>query len=88
MVLIEAFATATPVVASDIPGFAAVATTDAATLVPPGDEPALADAVCELLADEERRVAMGRAGRAVAERYSWEGIAERLEAIYERAVAA
>jgi phosphatidylinositol alpha-mannosyltransferase len=88
MVLIEAFATATPVVASDIPGFAAVATTDAATLVPPGDERALVDAVCELLGDEERRVAMGRAGRAVAERYSWDGIAERLEAIYERAVAA
>jgi len=88
MVLVEAFATATPVVASNIPGFAAVATTDAATLVPPGDERALADAVCELLGDEERRVAMGRAGRAVAERYSWEGIAERLEAIYVRAVAA
>jgi phosphatidyl-myo-inositol alpha-mannosyltransferase len=88
MVLIEAFATATPVVASDIPGFAAVATQDAAVLVPPGDERALADAVCGLLADEDRRVEMGRAGRAAAEQYSWDGIAERLEKIYERAVAA
>jgi phosphatidyl-myo-inositol alpha-mannosyltransferase len=87
MVLIEAFATATPVVASDIPGFADVATRDAATLVPPGDEAALAEAICALLGDEERRVAMGRAGRELAQRYSWQGIAERLEAIYERAVA-
>lgn len=87
MVLVEAFATATPVVASDIPGFADVATTDAAVLVPPGDERALTDAVCDLLSDEERRVAMGRAGRVLAQTYSWEGIAEHLEAIYERAVS-
>src|SRR5262249_53470908 len=87
MVLIEAFATATPVVASDIPGFADVATGNAAVLVPPGDERALVDAVCELLADEPRRIAMGTAARTVAERYSWDGIAARLEAIYERAVA-
>jgi phosphatidylinositol alpha-mannosyltransferase len=87
MVLIEAFATATPVVASDIPGFADVATREAAVLVPPGDERALADAICGLLDDEERRVAMGRAGRALAGAYSWDGIAARLEAIYERAVA-
>jgi glycosyltransferase involved in cell wall biosynthesis len=75
------------VVASDIPGFADVATREAAVLVPPGDEGALADAICGLLDDEERRVAMGRAGRALADAYSWEGIAARLEAIYERAVA-
>jgi phosphatidyl-myo-inositol alpha-mannosyltransferase len=87
MVLVEAFATATPVVASDIPGFADVATADAAVLVPPGDERALADAICDLLVDEDRRLAMGRAGRELARRYSWEGIAERLESIYERAVA-
>jgi glycosyltransferase involved in cell wall biosynthesis len=87
MVLIEAFATATPVVASDIAGFADVATPEAARLVPPADQKALADAICELLANEDRRVAMGRAGRELAERYSWAGIAARLEAIYERAVA-
>jgi phosphatidyl-myo-inositol alpha-mannosyltransferase len=87
MVLVEAFATATPVVASDIPGFADVATPESAILVPPGDQQALTDAICQLLDDEERRAAMGRAARTVAERYSWPGIAERLDAIYERAVA-
>jgi phosphatidylinositol alpha-mannosyltransferase len=88
MVLIEAFATATPVVASDIPGFAAVATKDAAVLVPPGDERALAEAVCALLDDEPRRLELGRAARALSQQFSWDGIAERLEAIYERALTA
>jgi phosphatidyl-myo-inositol alpha-mannosyltransferase len=88
MVLVEAFATATPVVASDIPGFADVATADSAILVPPGDEHALADVVCELLENEDRRVAMGRAGRVLAqERYAWPDLAARLEGIYERVAA-
>ena len=88
MVLVEAFATATPVVASNIRGFADVAVPDAATLVPPGDEGALAAAVVALLADEERRVAMGAAARALAvERYAWPDIAVRLESIYERVAA-
>jgi phosphatidylinositol alpha-mannosyltransferase len=85
MVLVEAFATATPVVASNIPGFADVAVPDAATLVPPNDVPALAEAVVAILADEERRVAMGAAARTLAvERYAWPDIAARLEAIYDR----
>jgi phosphatidylinositol alpha-mannosyltransferase len=88
LVLVEAFAAATPVVASDIPGFADVSTRDAAVLVPPGDESALAEAVTALLADEERRVAMGRAARTLAvERYSWADVARRLEGIYEQATA-
>ena len=88
MVLVESFATATPVVASDIPGFAAVATSEAAVLVPPGDVEALTEAVVAILADEPRRVAMGRAGREIAERlYAWEDVARRLEEIYERVSA-
>ena len=88
MVIAEAFATATPVVASDIPGFADVVTPDAATLVPPGDEHALADAVAALLGDERKRADMGRAARALAaERYAWTDVARRLEETYERVVA-
>jgi phosphatidylinositol alpha-mannosyltransferase len=88
MVLVEAFATATPVIASDIPGFADVAVPAAATLVPPGDPEALAEAVVALLSDEQRRVAMGRAARELAEeRYAWPDVAGRLEEIYERVAA-
>jgi phosphatidyl-myo-inositol alpha-mannosyltransferase len=88
MVLVEAFAMATPVVASNIQGFADVAGPDAAELVPPGDPVELANAVAELLDDETRRVAMGRAGRALAEeRYAWPDVARRLDEIYERVTA-
>jgi phosphatidylinositol alpha-mannosyltransferase len=88
IVLVEAFAAATPVVASDIPGYADVATPGTGVLVPPGDTAALVEAVTALLGDEERRRAMGRAARALAEeRYAWPDVAARLEAIYERVAA-
>jgi phosphatidyl-myo-inositol alpha-mannosyltransferase len=83
MVLTRAFASATPAVASDIEGYAAVATSDSAVLVPPGDADALAEGLVELLEDEPRRRALGEGARKVAEKYSWEPIARRLLSIYE-----
>jgi phosphatidyl-myo-inositol alpha-mannosyltransferase len=83
LVLAEAFACATPAVASDIPGYAAVATPEAARLVPPNDPDALADAVIDVLSDESRRVEMGRAARVHAlASYAWDDIARRLEEVY------
>ena len=88
LVLAEAFACATPAVASDIPGYAAVAIPEAATLVPPSDPDALAAAVIDLLTDEERRVEMGRAARAHAiANYGWDDIARRLEETYVEVTA-
>lgn len=88
MVLAEAFACATPAVASNIPGYAAVATPECARLVPPSDSDALADAVIDVLSDEERRVEMGRAARAHAvANFAWEDIARRLEEVYEEVTA-
>ena len=84
MVLTRGFACATPVVASDIPGYRGVMEPQAGRLVAPGDPRALADAVVTLLEDEAARVELGRAARVLAqERYSWEGIAQRLSEIYE-----
>jgi phosphatidyl-myo-inositol alpha-mannosyltransferase len=86
MVLTRAFACATPVVASDIPGYRDVMTPETSVAVAPGDAELLADAVEALLADEARRVAFGAAGRQLAiDRYSWQDIARRLERIYEAA---
>jgi phosphatidylinositol alpha-mannosyltransferase len=83
MVLTRAFACALPAVASDIAGYREVLTPEAAVSVPPADPSALADAICDLVADEPRREAMGEAARALAlERYAWPAIAERLEAVY------
>jgi phosphatidylinositol alpha-mannosyltransferase len=88
MVLTRAFACATPVVASDIPGYAAVMTPETAVAVPPGDVDALAAATVALLEDEPRRRSLGAAARELAvERYSWEDIGRRLAEIYEGLVA-
>jgi phosphatidylinositol alpha-mannosyltransferase len=83
MVLTRAFACATPVVASDISGYRGVMEPEAGRLVPPGEQSLLADAVVELLADEPAREKLGRSARAIAqEKYSWDGIAQRLAEIY------
>ena len=87
MVLTRAFACATPVVASDIPGYRDVMTSETGLSVPPDDPSALADAVTALLADETSRCQAGLAARRLAqERYSWEGIGRRLVDVYERAL--
>ena len=83
MVLTRAFATATPAVASDIEGYAAVADESSAVLVPPGDANAVARSLVDLLTDEPRRAALGAGARKIAERYSWDHIARRLLEIYE-----
>jgi phosphatidylinositol alpha-mannosyltransferase len=89
MVLTQAFACATPVVASNIPGYREVASHETGILVPPGEERALSTAVVQLLEDEQRRQALGARGREVAqERYAWERIARRLVEIYESLIGA
>jgi phosphatidyl-myo-inositol alpha-mannosyltransferase len=88
MVLTRAFACGTPVVASNIEGYAQVADHDeTGILVQPGDADALATAMLELLQDEDRRVEYGAAARLAAEPYSWDRIGRRLVEIYERVAA-
>jgi phosphatidyl-myo-inositol alpha-mannosyltransferase len=88
MVITRALACATPVVASDIPGYREVVTPETGALVQPGDPEALAETVAQLLADEPARVERGRASRerAVSE-YAWPLLARRLVDCYERVVA-
>jgi phosphatidylinositol alpha-mannosyltransferase len=84
LVLTEAFACATPAVASDIPGYRAVMTPETGLSVPPGDPRALAQAVIAVLEDEPRRRSFGAAARELArERYAWPDIAGRLSRIYD-----
>jgi phosphatidylinositol alpha-mannosyltransferase len=88
MVLTRAFACATPVVASDIPGYRDVMSPDAGVTFRAGDATALLDAVDAILADEERRRRLGEAARRIAvSRYSWDDVARRLVDIYERVAA-
>ena len=88
MILIEAFAAGTPVVASAIAGYAEVVSDGVdGVLVPPGDPQRLAEELQGLHLAPERRIAMGEAARESARRYAWPDIAERVEGTYERAVA-
>jgi phosphatidyl-myo-inositol alpha-mannosyltransferase len=84
MVLVRAFGCATPVVASDISGYAQVMSPEVGTLVPPGNPEALAAGLIALLEDEPRRRRLGAAARARAlDHYAWDRLASRLLAIYE-----
>ena len=84
MVLIEAMAAGTPVIASAIAGYNDVVTNGVdGVLVPPADPQALAEELQLLALEPERRVAMGEAGRRSAERYAWPRIADEVKQVYE-----
>lgn len=81
---LEAMAMGRPVVASRTGGLAdLVVDGETGLLTPPGDAPALADAIGRLLGDEPAREAMGAAGRRRAQEFSEDKVVPRLERIYE-----
>jgi len=91
IVLLEAFASGTPVVASDIPGYRDVVRDGIdGVLVAPGDAVGLGEAVRELAADGRRRRAMSAAARERAAEFAWPRVADQVLAAYEdaRAIAA
>jgi phosphatidyl-myo-inositol alpha-mannosyltransferase len=89
MILTEAFAAGTPVIASHIAGYADVVTNGVdGVLVPPADPQRLAEELQALHHEPERRRAMGEAARRSAERYAWPRVAEQVSSVYERVVAA
>jgi phosphatidylinositol alpha-mannosyltransferase len=88
MVLTEAFAAGTPVVASDIPGYRDVVRDgEDGVLVPRGDALALAEALRELALDPDLRAAMSGAARRSAERFAWPHVAAEVMESYAEAVA-
>jgi glycosyltransferase involved in cell wall biosynthesis len=80
MPVIEAMACGVPVVASRSGGLTTVIEHEQTGLLVERDDPKkLADAICALLEDEERRTIMGQAGRERARKhFSWETISEQL----------
>ena len=80
-VLYTALAFGKPMVLTSVGGFTELG--DAARLVPPGDEGALAAAINELLADPAERERLAAAATAAASgRYSWDTVAESTLALY------
>ncbi len=87
IVLIEALAAGAPIVASDLDAFARVLEGGTAgVLVPRGDAAALGEALCDLLADPERRARLSARGAEVARAYDWAVLARRILAVYETVV--
>jgi phosphatidylinositol alpha-mannosyltransferase len=88
MVLTEAFAAGTPVVASDIPGYRDVVRDGAdGVLVPRGDATALAETLRDLAVDPARRAGMATAARARSYRYAWPTVAGEVLGAYRDAAA-
>ncbi len=84
LVLLEALAQGTPVVASRVGGIPEVVEDGrSGLLVPPGDTAALRDALERVWADPELARRLGDTGRReVVPRYSWEALADRLSEVY------
>jgi phosphatidyl-myo-inositol alpha-mannosyltransferase len=88
MVLTEAFAAGTPVVASDIAGYRDVVRDGVdGVLVPPADAQALAETLRDLWEEPGRRAAMARAAAADVQRFAWPRVAAEVMDAYQDAVA-
>ena len=89
IVLVEAMATGTPVVASDLDAFRRVLDDGrAGVLFPVGDAAALAVALADLLGDPDRRKQLAEAGRDTVEQYDWSTVTSRIVEVYETVAAA
>ncbi len=88
--LLEAAACGRALVATDVPGCRAICRDgETGCLVPPGDVPALADAIEHLLADGGLRAALGAAGHALVEnRFATERVNAQTLALYTRVIDA
>jgi phosphatidylinositol alpha-mannosyltransferase len=88
MILTEAFAAATPVLASDIPGYRDVVRDGLdGQLLPAGDPLALAEELRRLALDRPRRERMALEARERAERFAWPHVAAEVLDSYEQAIA-
>lgn len=86
LVLVEAMAAGTPVVASANPGYRLVVEDGCSgVLVPPGDHRALAAALLETLRDPERWRRLSEGGRQRARQFSWEVLTDAVLDVYAEA---
>jgi phosphatidylinositol alpha-mannosyltransferase len=88
VVLVEAMAAGTPVVASALDGYRNVATNGVnSLLLPPGDAVALGRALADLLADPVRQGELRQAGLQRAADFSMSALVDRYVEIYKEIVA-
>ena len=84
IVLVEAMAARTTVVASDIPAFRAVLEDGrAGALFETGNSDSLASVLTDLLGDRERLDALADAGQRASAQYDWEVVADKVFEVYK-----
>ncbi|WP_420752946.1 glycosyltransferase family 4 protein [Rhodococcus sp. O3] len=84
IVLVEAMAAGTAVVASELDAFRRVLRDGrAGVLVPVGDSDALAEGILEVLGNDPRRAELVAEGSAVVGTYDWPVVAEQILRVYE-----
>lgn len=84
MVALEAMASGTPVIASEVGGLAfLVRNGQTGFLVPTREPEALAEKICAFLSHPELRVRMGQNAALVARQYAWTTIAQKLLTVFE-----
>jgi glycosyltransferase involved in cell wall biosynthesis len=81
-VAIESLACSRPVIASNIGGLVEIVDESCGILVAPGNEADLSAAMGALARDSLLRTELGRTGRQVALRFSWDDTARRLDELY------
>lgn len=87
VVLLEAMAAGTPVIASALDGHRTVIKHEIdGLLVPPADETALAVGLCRLLSDNALRQRLAEGGHAKAQSYSWNKISRQVLEVYEETI--
>jgi D-inositol-3-phosphate glycosyltransferase len=87
MVALEAMASGTPVIASEVGGLAFLVENDkTGFLVPSRDPSALADRITRLLQNPEKQAYMRRESAELARRYTWTVIADQLMKVFDGVV--
>lgn len=85
---LESMAAGVPLVASAVGGLPTLLEGRAGLLVPPADSTELAHAIAQLMDDDAARASIAAAGhRRVAERYSFAGMVDRVQDIYDDVLA-
>jgi glycosyltransferase involved in cell wall biosynthesis len=83
IVILEAYASSTPVIASNVGGIPElIANGKTGLLVPPKNPQELAEAVLKVLQNKNMSSRLGKNGRKKAEHFSWESITKKIEKIY------
>ncbi len=89
IVLVEAMAAGTPVVASDLDAFRRVLLDGkAGRLVPVEDSDAMAEALIAVLSDDTLRAGYVKAAAVAVRRYDWSVVADQIMRVYETVAGA